>query len=178
MQLRMTLQGVWGILYKPTYFVLRHSDSESQNLSIIPPVLGNPKTTPASPSIILPMRPHLASLVEDFRARVLADTSPNLIVGDPELLQALQGTGTREQRRESGSTATDNRELRTENYLPLPAILDHLPPEPLFTVDPSVTEQTPFQIVFTSGTTSEPRGIVHTHRNVLVTLAPIEREID
>jgi long-chain acyl-CoA synthetase len=45
------------------------------------------------------------------------------------------------------------------------------------TPHPDITDQTPFQIVFTSGTTSEPRGIVHTHRNVLVTLAPIEREM-
>jgi long-chain acyl-CoA synthetase len=33
------------------------------------------------------------------------------------------------------------------------------------------------QIVFTSGTTAEPRGVVLTHRNLLASLGPIEREI-
>jgi long-chain acyl-CoA synthetase len=43
--------------------------------------------------------------------------------------------------------------------------------------EPSVTLDTPFQILFTSGTTAEPKGIVHTHRNVLSSLDPVEREM-
>ena len=52
-----------------------------------------------------------------------------------------------------------------------------LPSQPLFTVSEAVTGSAPFQIVFTSGTTSEPKGVVHTHRNVLASLRTIESEI-
>jgi long-chain acyl-CoA synthetase len=34
------------------------------------------------------------------------------------------------------------------------------------------------EIVFTSGTTAEPKGVVITHGNVLANIAPLEREID
>ena len=33
------------------------------------------------------------------------------------------------------------------------------------------------QIVFTSGTTAEPKGVVITHGNVLANIAPLEREM-
>ena len=40
-----------------------------------------------------------------------------------------------------------------------------------------LSEDDPLQIVFTSGTTGEPKGIVHTHGNVLASLTPIEGEM-
>jgi long-chain acyl-CoA synthetase len=92
----------------------------------------------------------------DFAARVIADVSPRLIAGDRALLSTL-------------NTAVPQiafAELDTQ-----------LPRQPLFVVDAAVTLDAPFQIVFTSGTTSEPKGIVHTHRNVLASLTPIENEI-
>lgn len=91
-----------------------------------------------------------------FVARILGEVTPRLIVADAARLQLLV----------------------TE----IPALgfsdLDRtLPSEPDFRVDPAVQEDSPFQIIFTSGTTSEPKGIAHTHRNVLASLRPIEAEI-
>ena len=91
-----------------------------------------------------------------FGARVVAEVSPRLVVGDAPLLAAIPGSASRIALAELGRL---------------------LPPEPLFTVSQAVVESAPFQIVFTSGTTSEPKGVVHTHRNVLASLRPIEAEI-
>src|SRR6185437_12626282 len=41
----------------------------------------------------------------------------------------------------------------------------------------SLSREDPLQIVFTSGTTGQPKGVVITHGNVLANLEPIEREI-
>ena len=109
----------------------------------------------------------------EFAGRVVKDVAPKLIVGDARLLETLgqQGTGNREQ----GTEKTES--SQSPDCLPLMGIAAHLPAEPLFAVSDAVNQQTPFQIVFTSGTTAEPRGIVHTHRNVLVSLQSIENEM-
>ena len=41
----------------------------------------------------------------------------------------------------------------------------------------SLTRQDALQIIFTSGTTAEPRGVVISHGNVLANIEPLEREI-
>jgi long-chain acyl-CoA synthetase len=92
----------------------------------------------------------------EFATRVVADVAPKLIVGDSALLRSLSNALPR---------------------LEFADFADSLPKEPLFTVDPAVSSETALQIIFTSGTTSEPKGVVHTHRNVLASLGPIEREM-
>lgn len=91
-----------------------------------------------------------------FAERVIADTSPKLIVGSSRLVE----------------------QMRTEiPVLAFEKFERELPEKAELSVGSSVGLDTPFQIVFTSGTTSEPKGIVHTHRNVLASLQPIEAEI-
>ena len=102
----------------------------------------------------------------EFAARIVKDVTPKLIVGDTNLLNALPIEP-------PAANPTSHPVLR----LTFSELENALPRQPLFGVSEAVNQQTPFQIVFTSGTTSEPRGIVHTHRNTLVTLQPIESEI-
>ncbi|QHN03039.1 AMP-binding protein [Granulicella sp. WH15] len=92
----------------------------------------------------------------EFAERVVKDVGAKLIVGDRSLLYSLA--------------------VEVPQLL-LSGMMAQMPAEPLFAVSDAVTSQSAFQIVFTSGTTSEPKGIVHTHRNVLTSLQPIENEI-
>ena len=89
-----------------------------------------------------------------FATRVIKETMPRLIVGDQTLLHALAG---------------DLERLPFARFAFLPA--------PDFTAAAGLDRASTLQIIFTSGTTSEPKGVVHTHGNVLASLDPIEREI-
>lgn len=96
----------------------------------------------------------------EFAERVLAEVQPRLIVGDSTLLQRISNT-------------IPALHLPPTNYSDF-----ELPAEPDYSVDAAVRGNAPFQIVFTSGTTSAPKGIVHTHRNVLASVGPIEAEME
>ncbi len=94
-----------------------------------------------------------------FAERIVREVRPRWVVGDRLLLGQL-GTGP------SGAPERFAFELLAQ----LPIVVAPAPP--------ALTSDSPLQIVFTSGTTGEPKGVVHTHGNLLASLAPIEREVE
>ena len=103
-----------------------------------------------------------------FAGRVVGEVRPRLVVGDGVLLRELEAS--------SAGLEGETRDSRP-SWLRFEKLAEVLPAEPLWEVSGAVGEDSPFGIVFTSGTTSEPKGVVHTHRNVLASLRPIETEI-
>ena len=91
----------------------------------------------------------------DFAARVVAEVSPRLILAADEKLQTSSFS--------VPSLAFEH--LSESIILQQTGAIENLAP------------QDPLQIIFTSGTTGDPKGVVHTHANVLASLAPIEREM-
>ncbi len=94
----------------------------------------------------------------DFAMRVAADVKPKLAVGDALLLRQLPGDGDR----------LGFSRLAFEDWSA------SLPEEEADAVA-GLGRETPLQILFTSGTTGDPKGIVHTHGNVLASVEPIEQ---
>src|ERR1700677_536365 len=89
----------------------------------------------------------------EFAARVAADVNPSLAIGDAALVSQLPIGIPR---------------LALEDW---PAALTNEEAGPI----PGLSGETPLEILFTSGTTGDPKGIVLTHGNVLASVGPIEQ---
>ena len=89
----------------------------------------------------------------DFACRVANDVQPSLVVGDPRKTHLLALTA-----------------------IGFPAFSAELATHTASAIN-DLAASDPLQIIFTSGTTGQPKGIVHTHANVLASLEPIEREM-
>jgi long-chain acyl-CoA synthetase len=110
----------------------------------------------------------------DFAQRVIAETTPRLLVGDAALLSRLSTSDVPRLLLDSSA-----QELPPPEFTPPGGLSRTEPVAGLNRTQPvaGLSRSTPLQIIFTSGTTSKPKGIVHTHGNVLASLDPIEREI-
>jgi long-chain acyl-CoA synthetase len=99
----------------------------------------------------------------DFAARVAADVHPKLAVGDALLLGKLTSAG----KLSSADSGVAIPTLAFEDWL------DRLPLAEMDAVS-GLKQETPLQVLFTSGTTGDPKGVVITHGNVLASVGPIE----
>jgi long-chain acyl-CoA synthetase len=92
----------------------------------------------------------------DFAEKVRRDVQPRLVAGSRDHIPGLN---------------PETPKLAFEHFGAM------LPERGDVTPITDLAERDTLQIIFTSGTTGEPKGIVHTHHNVLASLRPIESEM-
>lgn len=108
----------------------------------------------------------------EFADRIAEDVKPKLAIGDAVLMAKLSEI--RSQRSRVRVQGAANEEVGAIPTLSFEEWADSLPEREAGPVD-GLSRETPLQILFTSGTTGDPKGIVHTHGNVLASVGPIEQ---
>ena len=120
----------------------------------------------------------------EFATRVAEDVKPKLAVGDELLLQQLSprsqnrdpSTSSGQAQRHTSPTLTPTHTRGNHPSFPLLAFEEWKSALPATEALPvaALSADTPLEILFTSGTTGDPKGIVITHGNVLSSVGPVE----
>jgi long-chain acyl-CoA synthetase len=106
--------------------------------------------------IVVPMDDGSSS---DFALRVFHQVQARLLVGSRRHIQEFSAAGV-----SSHTEHLDDLAKKSQASVEYPAL-------------GALTSDDVLQIVFTSGTTADPKGVVITHGNVLANIAPLEREM-
>jgi long-chain acyl-CoA synthetase len=122
--------------------------------------------------IVVPMDDGSAT---DFAMRVFQRVDAKLLVGSRTHLQECSIAGFSSASLSLADLSLED--LRPEDLACLEDLAETLGGQPGAPLNVALTRDDVLQIVFTSGTTAEPKGVVITHGNVLANLAPLEREI-
>jgi long-chain acyl-CoA synthetase len=125
-----------------------------------------------------------AAAAPDFAARVARETSPRIIVAARDIARAAASSGSAPLDAIGTPIPWINLEdladLASQPRIVVNQSLSGEPRRPVYEAlaGEPITRSHIAQILFTSGTTAEPRGVVLTHGNFLANLEPLERGID